>query len=116
MSFRRIFKGFAMTFRYPGVLLRGGLIGTLIGAVPGVGSSVANLVSYAETRRRAPDAETFGTGNPKGVVAAESANSSAEGGSIGTLLALGLPGGGGTAVMMAAFMMHNITGGPRFIV
>jgi len=115
LSFARILKGFASTFKYPKVLLRGGIIGTLIGAVPGVGSSVANLVSYAETRRRAPDADTFGTGNPKGVVAAESANSSAEGGSIGTLLALGLPGGGGTAVMMAAFMMHNITGGPRFI-
>ncbi len=115
LSFRRILAGFRQTFSYHAVYLRGGLIGTLIGAVPGVGSSVANLVSYAETRRRAKDADTFGHGNPKGVVAAESANSSAEGGSMGTLLALGLPGGGGTAVMLAAFSMHNITGGPRFI-
>lgn len=115
LSFKRIFKGALQSFRYPGILIRGSLIGTLIGAVPGVGSSVANLVSYAETKRRAKDADTFGSGNPKGVIASESANSSSEGGSMATLLALGLPGGGGTAVMLAAFMMHNITGGPRFI-
>jgi len=115
LSFKRIFKGALQSFRYPMVILRGSVIGTLIGAVPGVGSSVANLVSYAETKRHAEDADTFGTGNPKGVAASESANSSSEGGSMATLLALGLPGGGGTAVMLAAFMMHNITGGPRFI-
>lgn len=115
LSFRRILKGTLRSFRYPLILARGSLIGTLIGAVPGVGSSVANLVSYAETKRHAKDADTFGSGNPKGVVASESANSSSEGGSMATLLALGLPGGGGTAVMLAAFMMHNITGGPRFI-
>jgi putative tricarboxylic transport membrane protein len=115
LSFRSILVGFRNTFRYPLIILRGSLLGIFIGAVPGIGSSVANLVSYAETRRRAKDADTFGKGNPKGVIAAESANSSSEGGSMATLLALGLPGGGGTAIMLAAFLMHNITGGPRFI-
>ncbi|MGE4219440.1 MAG: tripartite tricarboxylate transporter permease, partial [Alphaproteobacteria bacterium] len=115
LSFRSIFEGFCDAFRYPKVLLRGGLIGAFIGAIPGVGGSISNLVSYAETKRSEPDGDTFGTGNPKGVVAAESANSSGEGGSLITLLALGIPGGGGTAIMLAAFSMHNITGGPRFI-
>jgi len=49
------------------------------------------------------------------VVASESANSTSEAGSMATLLALGIPGGGATAVMLAAFTMHNITGGPQFI-
>ena len=115
LDFRGILRGCRQTLRYPGVVLQGTLIGTLIGAVPGVGAAVANLLSYSEARRRAPDSATFGKGNPKGVVAAESANSSSEAGSMATLLALGIPGGGATAVMLGAFAMHNITGGPRFI-
>jgi putative tricarboxylic transport membrane protein len=73
------------------------------------------LLSYVETKRRDKDPESYGQGNPKGVVAAESANSTSEAGSMATLLALGIPGGGATAVMLAAFAMHNITGGPQFI-
>jgi len=49
------------------------------------------------------------------LVAADSANSSAEGGSLGTLLALGIPGGGGTAVLLSAFTLHGIMVGPRFV-
>lgn len=115
ISFGRILGGFWQTFRYWGVLIRGSVIGFMVGAVPGVGASVANLISYAETKRTDPDPDSFGKGNPKGVVAAESADSSSEGGSMVTLFALGIPGGGGTAVLLAAFAMHNVTGGPRFI-
>ncbi|MCG8542854.1 MAG: tripartite tricarboxylate transporter permease [Alphaproteobacteria bacterium] len=115
LNFRLILRGFGKALRMPVVILRGSFIGTLIGAVPGVGSSVSNIVSYSETQRRDPNPDSFGKGNPKGVAASESANSSSEGGSMVTLLALGIPGGGGTAVMLAAFSMHNITGGPRFI-
>ncbi|MEO3388162.1 tripartite tricarboxylate transporter permease [Mesorhizobium sp. CAU 1741] len=114
-SMSRILKGMVSVFRHPGTLLRGSLIGVAIGGVPGVGSSVANLLSYADVRRRSADPESFGKGNPEGVIAAESANNSAEGGAMATLLALGLPGGGATAVLLAAFSMHNVTGGPRFI-
>lgn len=111
----QILVGCKMALRYPWVMIRGGVIGVLVGAVPGVGSSVSNLLSYVETKRRDSDPESFGKGNPKGVVASESANSTSEAGSMATLLALGIPGGGATAVMLAAFAMHNITGGPQFI-
>ena len=90
-------------------------IGVFVGAVSGVGSSVANLLSYIATKKRDPDPDSFGKGNPAGVVASEAANSTSEAGSMATLLALGIPGGGATAVMLAAFAMHNITGGPQFI-
>jgi putative tricarboxylic transport membrane protein len=110
-----IFEGFKIAVSYPWVMIRGGLIGVFVGAVPGVGSSVSNLLSYVETQRRDKDPSSFGKGNPKGVVASESANSTSEAGSMATLLALGIPGGGATAVMLAAFAMHNITGGPQFI-
>jgi putative tricarboxylic transport membrane protein len=115
VSLGRILAGCWGTFRYPGVLVRGSIIGIVIGAVPGVGSSVGNLIAYAETKRTSRDAHTFGTGNPKGVIAAESAVASAEGGSMATMLALGIPGGGATAILLAAFMMHNIVAGPSFV-
>jgi putative tricarboxylic transport membrane protein len=115
VSLRRILKGIRQTFTYPAVLIRGSLIGVVIGAVPGVGSSVSNLLAYAEARRTSDDPDTYGQGNPRGVVAAESANSSSEGGSMATLLALGIPGSGSTVIMLAAFAMHNVTGGPRFL-
>ena len=115
VSARMIFAGFLKAFSYPWILLRGSLIGVFVGAVPGVGSSVANLLSYIATKNSDADPDSFGKGNPAGVVASESANSTSEAGSMATLLALGIPGGGATAVMLAAFAMHNITGGPQFI-
>jgi len=115
ISLRRILAGGAMVLRHPVTLLRGAGIGVFVGAVPGIGSSIANLLSYGETKRSAADPENFGKGEVRGVIAAESANSSSEGGSMATMLALGIPGGGATAILLAAFAMHNIVGGPRFM-
>lgn len=115
ISFSKILSGVKLAFTYPVIIFRGATIGVLIGTIPGVGSSISNLISYSETRRNAPDMDTFGKGNPKGVIAAESANSSSEGGAMATMLALGIPGGGATAILLAAFAMHNIVGGPQFI-
>lgn len=115
ISLRLIIDGFLSVRKSWKTVLRGSLIGTLIGAIPGVGASVANLISYASAKRADRNPDSFGQGNPDGIVASESANSSSEGGSMATLLTLGLPGGGGTAVLLAAFAMHNVTGGPRFV-
>jgi putative tricarboxylic transport membrane protein len=115
ISLRRILAGGAMVLRNPVTLLRGSAIGVFVGAVPGIGSSIANLLSYGETKRNAADPEAFGKGDVRGVIAAESANSSSEGGSMATMLALGIPGGGATAILLAAFAMHNVIGGPRFM-
>jgi putative tricarboxylic transport membrane protein len=115
VSLRRIISGCLDTFKYPGVLLRGTVIGIVMGIIPGVGSAVANLISYAETKRAAPDGDTFGQGNPKGVIGAEAAVASGEGGSMATMLTLGIPGHGAVAVLLAAFMMHNVVAGPSLI-
>lgn len=109
-----IIEGIGSIFRHPGTLFRGSAIGAVIGMLPGVGSSIANLISYSEAKRASADPEAFGSGAPEGVIAAESANSSSEGGSMTTLLALGIPGGGATAIILGAFGIHNVTGGPRF--
>jgi putative tricarboxylic transport membrane protein len=115
ISFSSILTGLRQALTYPFIILRGAFIGVIVGAIPGVGSSISNLLSYSETRRNAPDGDTFGKGNPKGVIAAEAANSSSEGGAMATMLALGIPGGGATAILLAAFAMHNVVGGPSFI-
>jgi putative tricarboxylic transport membrane protein len=115
VSLRKILTGCMGVFQYPGVLLRGTIIGIILGIVPGVGSPVANLISYAETKRSSKDGDTFGTGNPKGVIGAESAVASGEGGAMATMLALGIPGHGAVAVLLAAFMMHNVVAGPSLI-
>ena len=117
MQLAPILSGLKLGFARWKRVLRGSVIGTGIGIIPGVGSSIANLASYAAAKRRDPSAgdETFGQGNPDGVIASEAANSSSEGGGMVTLLALGLPGGAGTAILLGAFAMHNVTGGPRFI-
>jgi putative tricarboxylic transport membrane protein len=115
MRLKPILKGALYTIRAWPQVLRGSTIGTVIGIIPGVGASVANLASYAAAKRLSTDTEGFGKGNPDGVIASEAANSSSEGGGMVTLLALGLPGGAGTAILLGAFAMHNVTGGPRFI-
>ncbi|AQS52071.1 hypothetical protein PAEH1_11985 [Paenalcaligenes hominis] len=115
ISFKKILSGFFEVFKHPKILLKGSFIGALIGAVPGVGSSVANLVAYGEIRRNAKNQDEFGKGAPEGLIAAESSNSSSEGGSMTALLALGIPGGAATAVLLAAFSFHNLVGGPAFI-
>src|SRR3546814_9367537 len=78
ISMGGVLRGAISSLKMPGIIIRGSLFGTLIGAVPGIGSSVANLVSYGDAKRRSKDPESFGTGNPKGVIASESANSSSE--------------------------------------
>jgi putative tricarboxylic transport membrane protein len=115
LSAKRLMSGFFSILKHKVCQIRGTLIGILIGATPGVGSSVANLMSYSEAKRTAQDPDSFGKGNVEGVIAAESANSSSEGGSMATMLALGIPGGGATAVLLAAFALHNVVGGPNFI-
>ncbi|WP_322895501.1 MULTISPECIES: tripartite tricarboxylate transporter permease [unclassified Yoonia] len=115
ISFSKTLAGLRLALQYPKIILRGSAIGVIIGSIPGVGSSISNLLSYSETRRNSDDPDSFGQGNPQGVIAAEAANSSSEGGAMGTMLALGIPGGGATAILLAAFAMHNIVGGPSFI-
>lgn len=115
ISLRKIFNGLLEVFKYPKLIIKGSFIGALIGAVPGVGSSVANLVAYGEIRRTSKNQEEFGKGSVEGLIAAESSNSSSEGGSMTALLALGIPGGAATAVLLAAFSFHNLVGGPAFI-
>lgn len=94
------------------VILMGTLIGTVIGAIPGVGSSAAAFITYSETKNTSKHPEEFGHGAIEGVAASEAGNSAVNGASLIPLLTLGIPGDTTSAVMLGAFILHGITPGP----
>jgi len=112
-SLSKLLEGFRMTFRYPITLLRASTIGVLIGGLPGAGGTVASVVSYNEGRRWSKNASNFGKGEPEGVINAEAANNASEGGALALMLALGIPGGLATAVLIGGFMLQGLVPGPR---
>lgn len=93
-------------------LLRGTIIGTILGALPGIGSTAAAFMSYAGARQASKDPDSFGKGNLHGIAASESANSAVMGANLIPLLTLGIPGSVGAALIISAFMIHGIQPGP----
>jgi putative tricarboxylic transport membrane protein len=98
-------------FRYPSTLWKSVGIGTLVGVLPAVGAALSTSLSYFEARRHHPD--SFGKGDPRGIVAAEAANNSNSGGALVPLLALGIPGDAVTAIIMGVFIVHGVFPGPN---
>ncbi len=96
-----------------GLLLKSSLIGTWIGTLPGIGATTAAMVSYAEAKRTSPRRDKFGTGEPDGIIASESANNAVTAGALIPTLSLGVPGDPITAVMLGALTLQGITPGPR---
>ncbi|SNY92695.1 putative tricarboxylic transport membrane protein [Cohaesibacter sp. ES.047] len=93
-------------------LIRGSIIGTFIGIVPGTGSGTASWISYNEARRTSKTPEKFGTGYAPGVAATESANNAVCASALIPLLALGVPGDVVTAVLMGGLMIQGLAPGP----
>ena len=114
-SYRDILGGVKYVFVRPFQLLRAMTIGLLIGSMPGAGTSVANFVSWAAAKSFSSQPETFGEGNPGGVIASEGSNSAVTAGSLVPTLALGIPGSGTTAVMLAALLLHGLRPGPQLL-
>lgn len=94
-------------------LMRSGLIGTIIGAIPGAGADIASFVGYNEGKRWSKHPEKFGTGYIEGVVASEAANNGVTGGSLIPLLTLGIPGNAVTAVLLGGLLIQGLLPGPE---
>lgn len=94
------------------LLLKSSFLGTFIGILPGPGGAISAFVAYGEAKRSYAK-EGFGNGNPRGIVAAESANNAAVGGSLVPMLALGIPGSPTAAIMYGALIIHGLVAGPR---
>jgi putative tricarboxylic transport membrane protein len=93
-------------------LVRGSILGFVIGVIPGAGATVASLMSYSVEKSMSPTPEKFGKGAMAGLVGPEAANNAASSGAMVPLLTLGIPGSGATAVLLAAFILWGLTPGP----
>jgi len=103
------------TLRNWTLVVRCGLLGTWLGAVPGIGSSVIDWIAYGYAHRTLRNPETLGTGDVRGVIAPESANNAKEGGQLIPTIAFGVPGGASMALLLGAFLMHGLQPGPAML-
>lgn len=95
-----------------GTMARGTVIGFLAGILPGAGASLGSFMAYAFEKKLKDKDGTFGKGDPRGVAAPEAGNNAAAGGALVPMLALGVPGSGTTAVLLAMLMALNVQPGP----
>ncbi len=95
-----------------GAIVRGTIIGSIIGAIPAAGAAIAAFISYNMERVFSKKRELLGTGILEGIAAPEAANNAVTGTSLIPLLTLGIPGSGGAAALLGAFMMHGLAPGP----
>lgn len=93
-------------------IVRSSLIGTFIGIIPATGGNIASFIAYDQTRRFSKHPETFGQGNPEGVIASEAANNGVTGGAMIPMLTLGIPGDSVTAVLLGGLIIHGLQPGP----
>src|SRR5499433_566806 len=96
-------------------IARGSLLGFLVGIVPGSAHIISSFLSYALEKRVSKTPEEFGKGAVAGVAGPESANNAASTGAFAPMLALGLPTGPVTAVLMAALLIHGVPPGPSLV-
>ncbi|GAA6209089.1 tripartite tricarboxylate transporter permease [Cognatishimia sp. WU-CL00825] len=98
--------------RYLPTIGRSGVIGTGVGALPGVGEDVAGWVSYGVGKTVSKEGDQFGKGSLEGLLSSETANNACIGGALIPLLVLGIPGSPPAAALMGAFKINNIIPGP----
>lgn len=115
-SWGEIFSDVAFALKRWWLIVWTGLLGLVIGILPGAGASIAAFVAYQQARMFSKEPEKFGKGHPEGVLAPEAANNGVTTGTIVPLLAIGIPGGSTAAVMMVVLQYHGVPFGPRLFV
>jgi putative tricarboxylic transport membrane protein len=98
--------------KYPKQILRGSVLGTAVGALPGAGADIAAWMSYAMSKKFSKEPEKFGTGHPEGIVESGAANNSALAGAWIPALVFGIPGDSITAIVIGVLYMKNMNPGP----
>jgi putative tricarboxylic transport membrane protein len=111
-----VWEGVVAVFRHWKTLLQGSAIGTLVGAVPGLGGTVAGFLSYTAAMQISKSPETFGKGNIEGVIGPEAANNAKDGGALIPTLAFGVPGSAEMAVFLGVLVLHGLEPGPMLLI
>ncbi|MBW2145661.1 MAG: tripartite tricarboxylate transporter permease [Deltaproteobacteria bacterium] len=112
LTLSNLYPSMEELFRSKWPVVRGSLIGFLVGVLPGAGGTPATFISYAVEKKVSKRSDEFGTGMVEGLAAPESSNNSSEGGALIPLLTLGVPGSGGTAILLGGLMIWGIRPGP----
>lgn len=114
-SRRGIFIGVRDTLANWFLVLRCSVIGTVIGAIPGLGADVVPWFAYAHTKQTARNAEQLGHGDVRGVIGPEAANNAKTGGSLIPTIAFGVPGSIMMVILLGAFTMAGVAPGPAML-
>jgi len=102
----------ALTKKYPKQLMRGNLIGIIVGVLPGAGADMAAWVSYATSKRFSKEPQKFGTGHPEGLVESGAANNASLAAGWVPALLFGIPGDTITAIAIGVLYMKGLNPGP----
>jgi TctA family transporter len=98
------------------LILRCSWLGAALGAIPGIGVSVIDWIAYGHALRTEKGAaKTFGKGDVRGVIAAESSTNAREGGHLVPTVAFGVPSGAAMAILLGAFLIHGLVPGPDML-
>jgi putative tricarboxylic transport membrane protein len=97
-------------------LIRSTLVGFVIGVVPGTGATIASITAYALQKKLSRDPDSFGKGNPEGVVASETANNACIPGALAPMLALGIPSKASVAILIGALTINGVQPGPLIFI
>ncbi len=97
------------------LVLRCSALGSMIGAIPGLGGSVVDWIAYGHVVQTSRDKSQFGHGDIRGVLAPESANNAKEGGGLLPTLLFGIPGSGSMAVFLAGLLLIGLEPGPAMV-
>lgn len=110
-------EGIRAVFTHWTHIIRGSLIGIWAGVLPGVGATAGTWMAYgqAQATAKGKDKKKFGKGDPRGIIAPESANNAVEAGDLIPTLLFGIPGGAPAALLLGALLLYGIEPGPRMI-
>lgn len=106
-------RGARDVLRYPGVFLRTSGLGVLVGAIPGIGSSVVDWLAYGLTVQTSKDKSRFGKGDVRSVIGIDGATNATTGGSLIPALAFGIPGGLASAFLLVVLGTHGVQVGSQ---
>ena len=92
------------------------LISAVIGAIPGTGGDIASIICWQQAKNMSKDPDSYGKGNITGLCVTSCANNAVIGGAMTTMMTLGIPGDGVTAVLIGSLMMYGMQPGPQMFV
>jgi putative tricarboxylic transport membrane protein len=115
-EFAGLWEGICASFKHWPVVLRGSIIGTIEGSIPGVGGTAASFLAYSLTVQSDKHPETFGTGRIEGVIAPEAAINAKEAACLIPTLTFGIPAGLEMAVFLGMLILHGIEPGPMLLI